>query len=149
MVYRFAYIQMKNYDDADDIYQEVWIRLLKQKEKIQPDEHLKAWLIKTTGSCCKDYWKSAWVKRVFLEEQRDEAAVSNPENEETGFVTACVARLPAKYRVVIHLYYYEEMSLREIAEALGRKENTVASQLARGREQLKKIMVREGDNYEF
>ena len=64
MVYRMAYIQVKNRDIADDIYQEVWIKLIRQNTDIEPEAHLKAWLLRATINCCKDYWKSAWVQKI-------------------------------------------------------------------------------------
>ncbi|MBR1740324.1 MAG: RNA polymerase sigma factor [Lachnospiraceae bacterium] len=142
MVYRFAYAQVKNSDMADDVYQNVWLRLIHAKHRIEPREHLKAWLLRTTGSCCKDVWKSSWYRKMVFhtsnELQEDEQVAEAPEEE--GFVTECVRRLPERYRGMIHLYYYEGYSQKEIAELLGMKENTVASRLARGRERLKKMI---------
>ena len=63
-VYRMAFVQVKKHDVAEDIYQDVCMKLLKQNAYIEPEEHLKAWLLRTTINCCKDYWKSAWVKRL-------------------------------------------------------------------------------------
>lgn len=152
MVYRFAYIQVKNPDMADDVYQNVWLRLLRVRKKIEPEEHLKAWLLRTTRSCCKDVWKSFWYQKislqdadVLLEEKSDGEVL-----KEDGYVTECVRRLPEKYRGIIHLYYYEGYRQKEISELLGIKENTVASRLARGREKLKKILESdEVKNYEY
>lgn len=146
MVYRLAYIQVKNRDVSDDIYQEVWIKLIRQNAYIEVGEHLKAWLIRTTINCCKDYWKSAWVQKiaysVFDEKGQQEDMAE--ESDAAGWVTECVKRLPEKYRVVIHLYYYEDYSQKEISSMLGMKENTVASLLKRGRERLKKLLEESG-----
>ena len=142
MVYRMAYIQVKNRDIADDIYQEVWMKLIRQKNYIEPGEHLKAWLLRMTINCCKDYWKSAWVQKIVgsVEAENEAGLELSQENEDERGITECVQRLPQKYRTVIHLYYYEDYSQKEIANMLGMKENTVASLLKRGRERLKKML---------
>ena len=150
-IYRMAFIQVKNPDTADDIYQNVCIKLLKQNEPIEPEEHLKAWLLRTTLHCCKDYWKSSWIQRISWEEpsQKEESYETIKEEQSIGYITECVQRLPEKYRTIIHLYYYEEYNQKEIADMLGMKENTVASRLARGREKLKKMLEKEEYEYEF
>lgn len=140
MIYRMAYTQVKSKTLADDIYQDVCVKILKQKRKIEPEEHLKAWLLRTTINCCKDYWKSAWVQKIaWNTDSRENLKIAKTGymESETGFVTECVLKLPEKYRTVIHLYYYEGYSQKEIAELLGKKENTIASQLARGKTLLK------------
>ncbi len=151
MVYRMAIIQVKKQDLAEDIYQTVWLRLLQQKKAIEPEEHLKAWLLRTTINCCKDYWKSAWIQRICSRdtERMEERIEETPEAEGAGgFLTECVQGLPEKYRTIIHLYYYEDYKCKEIAKILGISENTVISRLARGREKLKKLLEEE-EKYEF
>lgn len=151
MVYRMAYIQVKNRDIADDIYQEVWVKLIRQKNYIEPGEHLKAWLLRMTINCCKDYWKSAWVKRIvgnITDENNAEKSVE-AEWDSEHLVTECVQRLPEKYRALIHLYYYEDYSQKEIANMLGMKENTVASILKRGRDRLKKMLEEKECEYDI
>lgn len=150
-IYRMAFIQVKNPDTADDIYQNVCIKLLKQKESIEPEEHLKAWLLRTTLHCCKDYWKSSWMQRISWDNssQKEESYEGIKDEQGSGYITECVQRLPEKYRAIIHLYYYEEYSQKEIADMLHMKENTVASRLARGREKLKKMLEKEAKEYEF
>ena len=150
-IYRMAVIQVKNQDAADDIYQNVCMKLLKQNVFIEPEEHLKAWLLCTTIHCCKDYWKSSWIQRISWDNssEKEESYEGIKEEQGTGYITECVQRLPEKYRAIIHLYYYEEYSQKEIAEMLHMKENTVASRLARGREKLKKILEKEEHEYEF
>lgn len=149
MIYRLAYTQMKNRDTADDIYQEVCMKLIQQRERIEPEEHLKAWLLRATVNCCKDYWKSAWVQKIIcgFPEDRERMEMAS-ENDAKEFVVECVHKLPQKYRLVIHLYYYEDYSQKEIAALLGMKENTVASLLKRGRERLKKMLEKGEGEYE-
>ena len=149
-IYRMAFIQVKTHDAAEDVYQDVCMKLLRQKARIEPEEHLKAWLIRTTINCCKDYWKSSWVKRIsWKENSGQEETVEVDNGEDIGYVTECVQKLPEKYRIIIHLYYYEDYSQKEIANMLHMNENTVASRLARGRERLRKMMEEEANVYEY
>ncbi|MDE7313075.1 MAG: sigma-70 family RNA polymerase sigma factor [Eubacterium sp.] len=150
LIYRMAYIQVKDHDLADDVFQEVCMRLLRLKKRLAGEEHVKAWLLKVTVHCCRDFWKSAWRRKVTLVQAQPEeaAAAQGAASEQEGYVTQCVHRLPEKYRVVIHLYYYEEYSIKEIAHILDIRENTAASQLARGRDRLKKMLEAGGNAYE-
>lgn len=148
MVYRLAFIQMKTKEQAEDILQDVFLRLIENGKFFENDEHLKAWLLKTTINCCKDYWKSAWFKRRVSLEEAPEISTHMPRST-NGIITECVKKLPAKYRYIIHLYYYEEYSLKEIADILSINENTVRTRISRGRQLLKKYLGKEADNYEF
>ena len=135
MVYKLALSQTKSTVNAEDVTQEVFLRYIQNQDKIQSDEHAKAWLIRVTVNCSKSLFLSSWFKRtVPLEE---DIPFDTPEK---GEVYYAVLELPQKYRTVIHLFYYEDMSVREIAESLGEKETTVKSQLHRGREMLKKLL---------
>ncbi len=142
MVYRLAYAQVRNRTDADDIFQEVFIRLVKTQPEFEGEEHMKAWLIRVTVNCARSLWRSSWVRRmVFLEDKdwnrmpAEEAPAGNEKLEEA------LGALPAKQRSVIHLFYYEEMSVEQIAKALGEKEPTIRSQLSRAKKALKKHLT--------
>lgn len=137
-VYRLAYLNLKKKELADDIYQDVFLRLIRQKKRVEPEEHLKAWLLRTTINCCKDYWKSKWFQSIVYDVPPGET--SNSLHEDGGEVIQAVQSLPEKYRNAIHLYYFEEYSIKEIAKLTGQSENTVSSQLARGRKRLKDIL---------
>lgn len=145
MVYRLAYVRTKNRADAEDLLQEVFIRFLKCNMQFNNYEHCKAWLIRTTINCSKNLLTSAWFRKtIFLED--------NLENYEDGAevgksdVFYAVLELPVKYRVVVHLYYYEDLSVAEIGTMLNRKEATVKTQLYRARELLKKKLK---GNYDY
>lgn len=132
MVYKLALSRTKNKADADDVFQEVFLRYMKNIDKIEDEEHLKAWLIRVTVNCSKSLSMTAWARNtVPLDE---EISFSTPEQSDVYFATL---ELPPKYRTVIHLFYYEDMSVAQIAEALETKESTVKSQLSRAREMLK------------
>ncbi|MCL1873792.1 MAG: sigma-70 family RNA polymerase sigma factor [Clostridiales bacterium] len=137
-VYKIALARTGNRNDADDIFQEVFLRLVKHINKISSEEHMKSWLIRVTINCCKNHFRSWRNNTVSLSDLNAELTVDFTP-EESGIYQA-VLRLPAKYRDVVHLFYYEELPIKEISEILKRKESTVKSQLSRGREKLKSIL---------
>lgn len=145
MVYRLALSQMKNRMDADDIFQEVFVRLVSHIQGLESWEHVKAWLIRVTINCAKKHFDQYWNKNVDytedMERLEDEAAEFEVPEEHP--VRAAVSRLPSKYRMVVHLYYYEELSIAEIAQLTGQKESTVKSQMHRAREMLKGLLGKE------
>ena len=127
---------LKNAFDAEDAVQSVFLKLLNTPLTFTDHEHEKAWLIKTSGNFCKDMLKSWWKrKRVDIETLPDIA--SKDEDTLTDDVVAKLFALPEKYRIVLHLYYFEEYSVKEISELLNVNESTIRSQMQRGREKLK------------
>ncbi len=155
MVYRLAFSMMKKRSDADDIYQEVFLRYIKKAPEFQSEEHRKAWLIKVTVNCCKKAFSSAWFRHTtsfFLGKDDDDneqdmnnclADESMPVDEQTEQKTDihnAVQKLPQKYRAVIHLFYFEDMTTAEISKILDIKESTVRTQLTRAREMLKEYL---------
>ena len=136
MVYRLAVLNTGSEQDAEDAFQEVFLKLFRHKDSIQSKEHLKAWLIRVTINQCRSMVSSAWNKRKVSLEVVAEAAA--PQNEEDySEVYDAVKTLPDKYRQVIHLFYYEQLSISQISQALDRNEATVKTHLARGRSLLK------------
>lgn len=135
MVYRLAFARTGTKHDADDIFQEVFFRYVKKKPVFQEEEHRKAWLIRVTINCSNNFWSSLWNKRT--QELSDEMLFETEESINLYFE---LQQLPPKYREVIHLFYYENMSLEEISLALNRKNSTVRTQLTRARAMLKKFM---------
>lgn len=140
MVYRLALLQVKNRSDADDIFQEVFVRLVKHIHKLQDWEHVRAWLIRVTTNCTKKHFNQYWYKNVsFFDETEETASSENGYEavEDEDFIWQAVRKLPEKYRVVVHLFYFEELSVIQIAKVTEQKETTVKSQLFRAREMLK------------
>lgn len=135
MVYRLAFARTGTKHDADDIFQEVFFRYVKKKPVFQEEEHRKAWLIRVTINCSNNFWSSLWNKKT--QELSDEMLFETEESINLYFE---LQQLPPKYREVIHLFYYENMSLEEISLALNRKNSTVRTQLTRARAMLKKFM---------
>lgn len=135
MVYRLALLQMKNKSDAEDVFQEVFLRLVQHQDKISDEEHLKAWLIRVTLNCCKKQFDSEWRRKTVSMEEQKEAGYE--EEYEENVIYKEVQNLPEKYRTVIHLFYFEEYSVKEIGEITGQKESAVKTQLSRARGILK------------
>lgn len=144
MVYRIALTQMKNIHDAQDIFQEVFLRLVKNIDHIQNEEHLKSWLIRVTLNCSKTNLMNAWRKHTQpLEEEQEQIAF---ETKEQSDLYEYIQKLPEKYQTVLYLFYYEELSVKEICGVTGQKETTVKSQLSRARTMLKEQLEKAGWN---
>lgn len=136
MVFRIAYQNLFHIHDAEDVVQDVFLKLLRQKDRSFCDnEHLKSWLIRVTINQCLDYKKLFFRKNIVPLEDLEIPY----EPEESGILEE-LYRLPRDYRNIIYLYYYEGYTIREIADILGKKQNTVNSKLTRGRNRLKKLM---------
>ena len=138
MVYKLAFSQTRDKNTADDIYQEVFLRYIKKEPKFETEEHRKAWLIRVTVNCCKKLWGSSWIKRtVALDES---TMLKMFEIKEENYLHCELIKLPMKYRAVIHLFYYEDLSVEDISKVLNRKPSTVRTQLTRARYKLKEIL---------
>lgn len=135
MVIRIAFQNLKSRADAEDIAQEVFLKLMISRPDFESDTHEKAWVIRVTVNLCRDFLKSAWFrKRTVLED-------SIPQKDKNNEVLDAVMRLPVKFRNVIYLHYYEDMSVAQIADILQQKENTVSSWLYRARGQLRESLA--------
>lgn len=144
MVYRLALSQMKNRTDADDLFQEVFVRLVSHVDKLESWEHVKAWLIRVTVNCAKKHFNLYWNKNVdFIEDEETLRGEEAYEPPGVHPVRGAVSKLPPKYRLAVHLFYYEELSVAEIAKLTEQKEGTVKSQLHRAREMLKDLLREE------
>ncbi len=140
MVYRLAFSQMKNKTDADDIFQEVFLRYIKKHPQFENEDHRKAWLIRVTINCSKKFWASSWLKKI---EPLDETITF--EFSEENDLNFELQKLPSKYRTVIHLFYYEDLSIAEMSTILKQKPSTIRTQLTRARRKLKGILKEVSD----
>lgn len=132
MVYKLAMAQTRDRTYTDDVVQEVFLRYIKSEKTFDSEEHIKAWLIRVTINCSKNVFSNSWSKKTVPLTEEIEF-----ESKEKGDVYYAVLELPQKYRAVIHLFYYEDLSVAQISKYLKIKESTVKSQLHRGREMLK------------
>lgn len=142
MIYRLAHANMKSSSNADDIYQEVFLRYIKSLKKgltFESEEHRKAWFIKVTINCCKSMKTSAWFRRTVPLEENLSESYDREIDEKIDFHEALM-QIPQKYRSVIHLFYYEQLSIEQISTILDVKPSTVRTQLVRARALLKDIL---------
>ncbi len=135
MVYRLAVARTGKTEEAQDVYQEVFLRLAKKMPDFESEEHKKAWLIRVAINCSKTLLNSSFVRhRAELDEN---LSFETPERHDLYYA---VLKLPIKYRTVVHLYYYENYSIKEISKILKTNENTVKTRLSRARKQLEEAV---------
>lgn len=139
-VYRLAFARVGNKYDAEEVFQEVFLRYVRKNPKFNDEEHRKAWLIKVTVNCSKTLMSSMWYSKT---QELDETLAIEDDTSVNLYYE--LQKLPVKYREVIHLFYYEDMTVEQISKALGRKHSTVRTQLTRARVMLKDFM--KGEEY--
>lgn len=136
----------RNAADADDVVQETLLRYHRTDTEYENEEHLKAWLLRVAINQAKNVNRSFFRHRVVpLEDYMETLSFESGESENLFLE---VMRLPEKYRIVIHLYYYEEYSVREISRILGITESNTKIRLSRGRTILKEKLQEEWNENE-
>lgn len=139
-IFRLAYARTGSRADAEDIMQEVFVRLLRAGPDFADRAHARAWLLRVAANCANDWFRAPWRRR----EGPLTDSLPAPEYEDGGVVEAVLA-LPAKYRTAVHLYYYEELSVAEIAKITGKSESAVKSRLFRARAMLREALKEDDD----
>ena len=142
-IFRVAFNYLKSRSEADDITQNVLLKLYRSGKEFESDMHVKHWLIRVAINECKRALLSPWRQVEPIEDYSASLSFEEPEQSE---LFDMVMELPAKYRVVIFLYYYEEYSTEEITRLLKMPRATVGTHLKRAREKLKKRIL-EGKQY--
>ena len=144
-VYRLALCRLGGRADAEDVYQEVFLRLLRDTTDFRDDEHLKAWLLRVTINRCRDLAKSNWNRHtVAFDPVRDDIAelVRDPRDAD---VWDAVGQLPDNLRSSVHLHYVEGYTTDEIARMLHSQPATVRTWLSRARARVKDLLTRESE----
>ncbi|MDB8542522.1 sigma-70 family RNA polymerase sigma factor [Turicibacter sanguinis] len=151
-VLKIAYLYVKDQQLAEDIFQEVFYKVMKNYHKFEHLSSEKTWLIRITLNTCKDLLRTSWLRRVTtfgtLEEQNQtqyEQPFDMTQSESNNELYEMIMKLPQRYKEVILLFYYEDFSYDEMAKILNIPKGTVQSRLARGREKLKKMMEERGE----
>ena len=134
-VFRAAFFLCKNRQDAEDICQETFLAYYSSDMEFDSEEHIRAWLLRTAMNKAKNILRQFWRRNSEPLSEFYEIADEEPAEYEELLET--VLSLPARCRAIIHLYYYEDYPVKDIARILGIQENTVKSQLHRGRTLLK------------
>ena len=146
MIYKLAWAYCKDRYQADDVFQEVFFKYLKYHPRFKTPEHEKAWFIRTTINVCKNLLNNKWNRDMVQLQVWDEGqAFQRGTGDAFEELKEAILDLPEKYRIPIHLYYYEEYSVREIAKFLRMNESTVQTHLQRGREKIKQVLERSED----
>ena len=145
-VRRVSYFYLGDRQQAEDVTQDVFVRLLTHAPDLEPGKE-KAWLLKVALNRCRDLWRAAWVKRVVLGSPAMELTPAPDQMEdrmERQELLAAIRRLPADFRDVILLHYYQGYGIAEIAQMLKVPEGTISSRLSRGRKKLEEILKESG-----
>jgi len=135
MLFRTAVAVTGSVSEAEEVVQDVFLKMLEKQPELQSPEHEKAWLIKVTVNRSRSRLRLHWWKKTVPLLDIYPAA-----HEGQLHLMETVASLPAKYRTVIHLFYYEEYATKEIAEMTGQTESAVRQQLTRARRMLKSCL---------
>lgn len=144
IVYRVALSYAKSKPDAEDVVQTTFMKLLIKEVNFQDEEHIRKWLIRVAINECNSLWSSFWRKHVdFTDKIEQEPKFTTEEKSDLYYA---VMELPRKYRVVVHLFYYEGYSTKEISQILHIREATVRTQLVRARKQLKQRLKEDWKN---
>ncbi len=144
MVYRISLTITGNEEDARDVFQETFLRLVKNQHKITSEEHLKAWLIRVATNCAKTAAASMWNR---MTQGITEEIQASEKGDGDSALLEELRKLSPKYSLVLYLYYYEGYSVKEIGGILGKNENSIKTQLARGRKLLRKNLEKGGHSY--
>lgn len=145
-LYAVAFNICKSPDDADDVVQETFIQYYITKKEFDDEQHIRAWLIRVAINKAKNVTNTFWRKnKVSLEEYMETLAF---ESTEASDLFESVLKLPEKYRIAIHLYYFEDYSTGEIAEILKISLSNVKARLSRGRMLLKEALKEEWEDDE-
>jgi RNA polymerase sigma-70 factor (ECF subfamily) len=146
-VLRTAYMYVKDIHTAEDIFQDVFIKVNQKLSTFEGNSSIKTWIIRITINTCKDYLKSAWNRRVVpMMEYQEDAIVSETDYDDVEkqdtkeLIKKSVLSLPAKYKDVVLCVYFQEMTIMEAAQVLNIAEGTAKSRLSRARQRLKSIL---------
>lgn len=148
-VYKLAYSYCRNKEQSEDVFQDVFCKYMSHVPRFRDENHAKAWFIRTTVNTCKNLLKLKWNRDRVPYEENMSNDPAMPEEHEYAVLQQAILALPDKYRVPIHLYYYEEYSIREIAQILHRTESSIQTQLQRGREKIRRFLEEKGVHYEI
>lgn len=140
-IFRVAYTFVRNKHDSEDITQDTFLELLKNNQPFESEEHKKAWLIKVAINKSKNFLNSYWNKNTEALRENIPCELTKEEFDLFGAVSS----LDEKYKVVIHLFYFEKYTIPEIADILNSNSNSVKTLLVRGRKKIKRKL---GDDYD-
>lgn len=140
-LFAVAFNICKNAADADDVVQDTFLQYHITDKQFENEQHIRSWLIRVAINKAKNINMSFWrLSKIPLEDYMETLTFETPEAEN---LFEEVMKLPEKYRIVIHLFYYEDYSIREIAQIINATESNVKVRLTRGRRLLKQVLKEE------
>ena len=144
-IIRVSYFYLGDRGKAEDVCHDAFVSLFVNRPALEPG-HEKTWLLKVAMNCCRDIWRSAWVRRVISGSPAFEmipAPDTLGKHMEKAEVLQAVHSLPADFREIFILYYYQGYGISEISGILNLPEGTISSRLSRGRKKLEAILGEE------
>lgn len=132
LVYKIAITRSSNVENAEDIFQEVFIKFSEKMPDFENQEHEKAWFIRVTINLSKNMHNQAWNRKTVSLE--DNIQFEEKEQED---IFQIVSTLPKKYKTVVYLFYYEGYKIKEISKIMKTREGTIKTWLSRARKSLK------------
>lgn len=137
-LFAVAFNVCKNREDAEEVVQDAFIQYHLKRLDFQSEEHIRAWLIRVTINKAKNAARTFWWRhRTSLEETMAASTFDDFDDQESERLFEAVIALPQKYRIVVHLFYYEDYSVHEMAELLSLSESNVKTRLSRARAMLR------------
>lgn len=136
-IFRIAHGWLKSVDDANDIVQDVLIRLYVSDKPFESREHIRNWLIRVTINCCKQVFRAPWSKREDLEEYANTLFYEQPDNLD---LYAALMKLDKKYRLPLILFCCDGYSTKDISGFLNIPEKTVSTRIRRGKEKMREYL---------
>ena len=157
-VYGVALTHTARRADADDVFQEVFFAYWRSKPDISSAEHLKAWLIRTTLNFCLKSTQSSWAKTtVYADDEGQGAQMLRPplpmdsslvslddfpfQTQQQAALYAAIRSLTEAHRTVVMLFYFEDLSIAQIAAVLQEEQGAVKTRLSRARAQLREKLI--------
>jgi RNA polymerase sigma-70 factor, ECF subfamily len=148
-VWKLVFSYVRQEQAADDLTQEIFIKLYKKMDTFAGHSTLRTWIWRVAINHCKDYLNSWYKRKVFPEENGHFQMMSSGssvegtviQKDEDRQLEEVVLELPLKYREIIYLFYYEECSIKEVSFLLGVKENTVKTRLRKAKQLMKERLV--------
>lgn len=145
-IFAAAFSVCRNQADAEDVVQDTFFRYYSHVQDFESEDHIRAWLLRVAINRAKDISTSFWRKnKVAWEDYMNELVFEEPSDNR---LFEAVMHLPDRYRIAIHLFYYEEYSVADIAQILRCREGTVKSRLNRGRKLLKNMLMEDWNDDE-
>lgn len=153
-ILRLCFIQLGNVEEAEDATQEVFLKVFKNIKKYNGDSSIYTWIYKITINTCFDILKKRNKLRYddislyinFIKDEKDTEMIIL-KNLTSKSIRVVLMKIPEKYRVLLYMFYFEELKISEISTILNEKENTIKTRLKRGKAALRRVIEKEEINY--